>query len=81
MSRKHRKALKEEVRSYIYNKPTKGFKTYMLTYGSELLYTIELPEWDTMNKKEALYWINEHFSEEGRTQVNNVKKVNFFRVA
>lgn len=81
MSRKHRKALKEEVRSYIYDKPEAGFKTYMLTYGSELLYTIELPEWDTMNKKEALYWINEHFSEEGRPQVNNVEKVNYFRVA
>lgn len=81
MSKKHRKALKEEVRSYIYDKPEKGYKTYMLTYESELLYTIDLPEWYTMNKKAALYWINDYFFENGKPQVNNLKKVNYYRVA
>lgn len=80
MSKKARKALKQEVRSYIYDKPTPGCKMYMMTYGSELLYTFEIPVWDTMNKQAAMYWINEHFEEEGRPPVTDIHKVGFFRV-
>lgn len=81
MSRKHRKALKEEVRSYTYRKPNNGCKTYMLTYGAELIETIELDNWDTMTKAKALALINESFSEDGKPTAKNLKAVNYFRVA
>lgn len=81
MSRKHRKALKEEVRSYIYDKPGNGGKKYMLTYGAELIETLELESWDTMTKAKALAMINETFAEDGRPAATNIKAVNYFRVA
>ena len=81
MSRKHRKALREEVYSYSYSKPMEeGGKMYMITYGSELLFIMEIDNWDTMTKAKALHWINEHFEDEGRPKVDNINKVNVFRV-
>ena len=82
MSRKHRKALKEEVYSYSYGKPmVDGDKMYMVTYGSELLFIVEIDNWDTVTKAKALHWINEHFEDIGRPQVNDLKRVRYFRVA
>ena len=81
MSRKHRKALKKEVYSYSYGKPMEeGDKMYMVTYGSELLFIMEIDNWDTMTKAKALHWINDHFEDEGRPKVDNINKVNVFRV-
>lgn len=81
MSRKNRKAFKEEIKANAYYKPEDGFKVYAMVYGSEFLYTLEIENWDTMTKAKALHSINEHFFEEGEPQVNDVNRVHYFRIA
>lgn len=81
MSRKARKALRDEVNSYSYDKPLKGCKVYALTYGKEIMYTFEAESYYGMNKAFALNIINDLREEEHLPPLTNIKKVNYFRVA
>lgn len=81
MSRKNRKSLKEEIRSYIYDKPENGWKAYVLTYGSEIITRLDVETWQVVTKEYAFNAINNIREDEGKKPLSNIKKVNFFRVA
>lgn len=81
MSRKNRKSLKEEIRSYIYDKPENGWKTYVLTYGSEIITRLDVETWQVVTKEFAFNVINNIREDESKEPLPNIKKVNFFRVA
>lgn len=82
MSKSIREAAKKEVNSYIYDKPKAGFKVYALTYGAEIVMTLEVETWETMTKAKALFIIAEHYEDIMQKQIKpNIHKVNYFRVA
>ena len=83
MSKSIREAAKKEVNSYIYDKPKAGFKVYALTYGAEIVMTLEVETWYTITKAMAFHSIIRYFEEDENKPLKNpnINKVNVFRVA
>ena len=83
MSKSIREAAKQEIKSYIFDKPETGWKTYALTYGAEIVMTLTVETWETMKKAIALHSITRYFEEEENKPLKNpnIHKVNYFRVA
>lgn len=81
MSRKFRKALRDEVKSGGYPKPDDGCKLYVFAYGSEPLFTYEIDADEVITKKMAFNIVNRILTGEGEPPKTNIKKISFFRVA
>ncbi|MCM1059631.1 MAG: hypothetical protein NC452_05000 [Eubacterium sp.] len=81
MSKKLRKALKNEIKSQSYGTPSNGCKLYVFTYGAEILFTYETETYNIITKETAFHIINDIFEDNEQEPITNIHKVNFFRVA
>lgn len=81
MTRKFRKALRAEIKTTDYYTPSNGNKLYVLAYGSEPLYTYEVPSYIVMTRENAFATINELLADNGEPPKTNIKKVTYYRVA